>query len=141
MADSINYQLAKFVASYGKVSQLPIPSLIQMVMLATACFIIMLCRVPPEKFASGSVFRSGLIGGGGVVGIAWCTGTGFALHTKLRADGFSGIAQSAPFVFCVAAFLASSVIFSPTVSTTIMMPLGLKFGLPPEFLIGPWACC
>ena len=37
----------------GKVSQLPIPSLIQMVMLATAFFIIMLCRVPPEKFASG----------------------------------------------------------------------------------------
>ena len=22
-----------------------------------------------------------------------------------------------------------------------MMPLGLKFGLPPEFLIGTWACC
>ncbi len=25
MADSINYQLAKFVASYGKVSQIPSP--------------------------------------------------------------------------------------------------------------------
>lgn len=125
----------------GKVSQLSIPSLIQMVMLATAFFIIMLCRVPPEKFASGSVFRSGLIGVVGVFGIAWCTGTFFDLHTKLLADVFSGIAQSAPFVFCVAAFLASSVIFSPTVSTTIMMPLGLKFGLPPEFLIGTWACC
>ena len=125
----------------GKVSQLSIPSLIQMVMLATAFFIIMLCRVAPEKFASGSVFRSGLIGVVGVFGIAWCTGTFFDLHTKLLADVFSGIAQSAPFVFCVAAFLASSVIFSPTVSTTIMMPLGLKFGLPPEFLIGTWACC
>ena len=112
-----------------------------MVMLATAFFIIMLCRVPPEKFASGSVFRSGLIGVVGVFGIAWCTGTFLDLHTKLLADVFSGIAQSAPFGFCVAAFLASSVIFSPTVSTTIMMPLGLKFGLPPEFLIGTWACC
>ena len=25
--------------------------------------------------------------------------------------------------------------------STIMIPLGLKFGLPPEFLVGTWACC
>ena len=124
-----------------KVSLLPIPSLIQMVMLATAFFIIILCRVPSDKFASGSVFRSGLIGVVGVFGIAWCTGTFFDMHTKLLSDLFSVLAQDAPFLFCVAAFFASSVIFSPTVSTTIMMPLGLKFGLPPEFLIGTWACC
>lgn len=125
----------------GRTSTLPIPSLIQMVMLACGLFIIVACKIPPHKFADGSVFRAGLIGVVGVFGIAWCTGTFFDLHTKLLADVFSGIAQSAPFVFCVAAFLASSVIFSPTVSTTIMMPLGLKFGLPPEFLIGTWACC
>ena len=80
-----------------KTTLLPIPNIIQMVMLATAFFIIMLCRVPSAKFASGSVFRSGLIGVVGVFGIAWCTGTFF--------------------------------------------PLGLKFGLPPEFLVGTWACC
>lgn len=125
----------------GKIVTLQIPQLIQMVMLCAAFFIIMLCRVPPEKFASGSVFRSGLIGVVGVFGIAWCTGTFFDLHTQLLADVFSGLAKDAPFVFCLAAFCASSVIFSPTVSTTIMMPLGLKFGLPPEFLIGTWACC
>ena len=39
------------------------------------------------------------------------------------------------------AFFISSIVFSPTVSTTIMIPLGLKFGFPPEFLIGTWACC
>ena len=50
----------------GKISQLPIPSLIQMVMLATALVIIVVCKVPSDKFASGSVFRSGLIG---VVGV------------------------------------------------------------------------
>lgn len=127
--------------SGDKVTQLPIPNLIQMVMLATAFVIIMVCKVPSEKFASGSVFRSGLIGVVGVFGIAWCTGTFFDSHTQVLSDAFSGIASSAPFLFCVAAFCVSTVIFSPTVSTTIMMPLGLKFGLPPEFLIGTWACC
>ena len=125
----------------GKTALLPIPSLIQMVMLSTAFFIILLCRVPSDRFASGSVFRSGLIGVVGVFGIAWCTGTFFDQHTQVLAGVFSSLAQNAPFLFCIAAFCVSSVIFSPTVSTTIMMPLGLKVGLPPEFLIGTWACC
>ena len=124
-----------------KVSQLPIPSLIQMVMLATAFVIILLCRVPSHKFASGSVFRSGLIGVVGVFGIAWLTGTFFDQHTKMLSDVFSSAAQEAPWLFCIVAFCLSTVIFSPTVSTTIMMPIGLKLGLPPEFLVGTWACC
>lgn len=46
----------------GKISTLPIPSLIQMIMLAFGLFIIVFCKVPSSKFASGSVFVSGLIG-------------------------------------------------------------------------------
>ncbi|MFR6359318.1 MAG: anaerobic C4-dicarboxylate transporter family protein [Sutterella wadsworthensis] len=78
-----------------KTTLLPIPNIIQMVMLATAFFIIMLCRVPSAKFASGSVFRSGLIGVVGVFGIAWCTGTFFDQH-KVLADA-AGLAKDAPF--------------------------------------------
>ena len=37
----------------GKISTLPIPSLIQMVMLAFGLFIIVFCKVPSSKFASG----------------------------------------------------------------------------------------
>lgn len=48
----------------------PDPSLIQMVMLATASLIIFFCCVPPHKFATGSVFRSGLVGVVGAFGIA-----------------------------------------------------------------------
>ena len=97
--------------------------------------------MPSHKFASGSVFRSGLIGVVGVFGIAWLTGTFFDQHTKMLSDVFSSAAQEAPWLFCIVAFCLSTVIFSPTVSTTIMMPIGLKLGLPPEFLVGTWACC
>lgn len=37
----------------GKISTLPIPSLIQMIMLAFGLFIIVFCNVPSSKFASG----------------------------------------------------------------------------------------
>lgn len=120
---------------------LPVPSLIQMVILATACFIILCCKVPPYKFASGSVFRAGLIGVVGVFGIAWCTSTFFDANTEIITGFFSDVATRYPFLFCLAAFGMSTIIFSPTVTTTIMVPLGLKFGFSPEFLIGTWACC
>ena len=61
----------------GRTSTLPIPSLIQMVMLACGLFIIVACKIPPHKFADGSVFRAGLIGVVGVFGISWLTGTFF----------------------------------------------------------------
>ena len=125
----------------GKLTQLPIPSLIQMVMLGTASLIILICRVPSHKFASGSVFRSGLIGVVGVFGIAWLTGTFMDEYSKVISSLFESIASDMPFLFCVAAFLVSSVVFSPTVSTMIMVPLGIKCGLSPDFLIGTWACC
>ena len=125
----------------GKISQLPIPSLIQMVMLATALIIIVVCKVPSDKFASGSVFRSGLIGVVGVFGISWLTGTFFDTHKDVFVHYFSNIASSSPIIFCVVCFCFSSVIFSPTVSTTILMPIGLALGLPPQLLIGTWASC
>ncbi len=125
----------------GRTVLLSIPNLIQMVMLATGFFIIIACRIPPYKFADGSVFRAGLIGVVGVFGIAWCTGTFLDAHTAVISNAFTYIAQQTPFLFCFAAFAVSTIVFSPTVTTTIMIPLGLKCGLPPEFLIGTWACC
>ena len=125
----------------GKISQLPIPSLIQMVMLATALIIIVVCKVPSDKFASGSVFRSGLIGVVGVFGISWLTGTFFDTHKDVFVHYFSDIASSSPIIFCVVCFCFSTVIFSPTVSTTILMPIGLALGLNPQLLVGIWASC
>ncbi len=125
----------------GVTKLLSVPNIIQMVMLATGCFIILFCKLPSYKFANGSVFRAGLIGVVGVFGIAWCTNTFFDVNTSILTTFFSGIANDYPFLYCVIAFFISSIIFSPTVSTTIMIPLGLKFGFSPEFLIGTWACC
>ena len=125
----------------GKISQLPIPSLIQMVMLATALVIIVVCKVPSDKFASGSVFRSGLIGVVGVFGISWLTGTFFDTHKDVFVHYFSDIASSSPIIFCIVCFCFSTVIFSPTVSTTILMPIGLALGLSPQLLVGIWASC
>ena len=87
--------LPTWTSAAGKVSTLPIPSLIQMVMLACALFIILVCKVPSNKFADGSVFRAGLIGVVGVFGISWLTGTFFDAYSPQFIALFTAAAGAA----------------------------------------------
>lgn len=114
----------------GKISTLPIPSLIQMVMLAFGLFIIVFCKVPSSKFASGSVFVSGLIGVVGVFGVSWLTGTFFEAYKTLFVGLFTDMAQSTPMLFGVVLFCFSAVILSPSATTAALMPLGVSIGIP-----------
>lgn len=119
----------------GNLKRLSTPMLIQMVMLATACFIILKCKVPSDQLAVGSVFRAGLIGVVGVFGVGWMTGTFFDAYKPEFVALFSDMVQTAPLLFGVVLFCFSAVIFSPSVTVAALMPLGVALGIPPEVLI------
>lgn len=89
----------------GKVSTLPIPSLIQMIMLAFGLFII-------------------------VFGVSWLTGTFFEAYKPLFVGLFTDMAQSTPMLFGVVLFCFSAVILSPSATTAALMPLGVSIGIP-----------
>lgn len=127
--------LPTWTSAAGKVSTLPIPSLIQMVMLACALFIILVCKVPSNKFADGSVFRAGLIGVVGVFGISWLTGTFFDAYSPQFIALFKTMAESTPLLFGVVLFLFSAVILSPSATVVALMPLGAAIGIDPLFLV------
>ncbi len=127
--------LPHWTAASGKVSTLPIPSLIQMVMLACALFIIVICKVPSNKFADGSVFRAGLIGVVGVFGISWLTGTFFDAYHDQFVALFKTMAESTPLLFGVVLFLFSAVILSPSATVVALMPLGAAIGIRPLLLV------
>ncbi|WP_110954984.1 anaerobic C4-dicarboxylate transporter family protein [Anaerosinus massiliensis] len=119
----------------GVMQRLSTPMLIQMLMLATACFIILNGKLPADKLAAGSVFRAGLIGVVGVFGVGWMTGTFFDAYKPEFISLFSGMVQTAPLLFGIVLFCFSAVIFSPSVTVASLMPLGLSLGIPPEILI------
>ena len=119
----------------GKTVVLSTPMLIQMVMLACALFIIIFAKVPSDKFASGSVFRSGLIGVVGVFGISWMTGTFFNAYQPFFETTFEGMVESAPMMFGLILFCFSAVIFSPSATVSALMPLGAAMGIPPALLV------
>lgn len=119
----------------GKMVPLATPALIQMVMLAAALFIIIFSKVPSDKFASGSVFRSGLIGVVGVFGISWMTGTFFDAYRPLFEEMFKHMVESWPMLFGLILFCFSAVIFSPSATVAALMPLGVAMGIPPALLV------
>nr|WP_086939850.1 anaerobic C4-dicarboxylate transporter family protein [Thaumasiovibrio occultus] len=119
----------------GKTVVLSTPMLIQMVMLATALFIIVFAKVPSDKFASGSVFRSGLIGVVGVFGISWMTSTFFDAYKVFFSTTFEGMVATAPMAFGLILFCFSAVIFSPSATVSALMPLGAAMGIPPGLLV------
>lgn len=119
----------------GKMVPLATPALIQMVMLAAALFIIIFSKVPSDKFASGSVFRSGLIGVVGVFGISWMTGTFFDAYRPLFEELFKHMVESWPMLFGLILFCFSAVIFSPSATVAALMPLGAAMGIPPALLV------
>lgn len=119
----------------GKTTMLSIPMLIQMIMLAVGLFIIICCKVPADKFASGSVFRAGLIGVVGVFGISWLTGTFFDAYHDMFVGMFKTMAETTPLLFGVVLFLFSAVILSPSATVAALMPLGVAIGINPYVLV------
>lgn len=124
----------------GKTKVLDIPSLIQMVMLAAALFIILICKVPTNKFADGSVFRAGLIGVVGVFGISWLTGTFFNAYDAGFISMFKSMAETEPLLFGVVLFFFSAVILSPSATVAMLMPIGAAIGIHPLLLIAMYPC-
>ena len=113
-----------------------VPTLLQIMMLATGAIIMVVCRVPRDKLDSGSVFKSGLIGAVGILGISWMTDTFFATHLKFITDVFAQTLIQYPMIFGAMLFVTSMVLYSPAATAVALMPIGVSLGLPAEVLIG-----
>ncbi len=133
--------LPKFTDGVGKVTRLGIPHMVQMVMLAVGCLIMVISKVPAKKLADGSVFRAGLIGMAAVFGISWLTGTFFNTYKPVFVAEFGTLIQELPILFALAMFFLSSVLFSQGATTTALMPLAIGLGLLPADCVWMFLAC
>ena len=105
-------------------------------MLATGAIIMVACRVPRDKLDSGSVFKSGLVGAVGILGISWMTDTFFGTHLDFITDVFAQTLIQHPMLFGAMLFVTSMVLYSPAATAVALMPIGVSLGLPAEVLVG-----
>lgn len=113
-----------------------VPTLLQIMMLATGAIIMVACKIPRDKLDSGSVFKAGLVGAVGILGISWMTDTFFATHLKFITDVFSETLITYPMLFGAMLFVTSMVLYSPAATAVTLMPIGVSLGLSPEILVG-----
>lgn len=118
-----------------KVVKLSVSEMMQIVMLAVACIMMVCCKIPPSKAVSGSVFRSGMTGVIAVFGIAWFTGTFFAQYSSLFTATFGEVLSSMPFLFLIALIVLAALLMSQGSTTATVMPLGVTLGIAPAFLV------
>lgn len=111
------------------------PQAIEIVMLTVAGLIIIFCKVNVSKVMGGNVFQAGMMAVIGIFGIAWMGDTFFAAHKTALIANLSGIASSAPWIFAIALFFLSVLLYSQAATTSALMPVGVTLGIPAPFLI------
>lgn len=116
-----------------RVERMGIPTTLQIIMLTTACIIMIVCRIPPSKLDSGSVFKAGLVGVVAIFGLSWMMSSFFEAWRELFNTAFHGFQD--PIVFGIIMFGLSAVIYSPAATAVALLPAGVLMGYPTETLI------
>lgn len=111
------------------------PVIIEILML-TAAAVIMLCgRIDGISPTRGSVFIAGMQAVIAIFGIAWLGDTFIHGNMEVLSGGLKGLVNEMPWLFCVALFVMSILLYSQAATVRAVMPLGVALGLNPWLLI------
>ncbi|MDV2426566.1 MULTISPECIES: anaerobic C4-dicarboxylate transporter [Corynebacterium] len=117
---------------------LSIAILLQILMLSAAAIMVAVTNVKVGAIATSSIAKTGLIAIVGIFGLAWLGLTVIQANEELIVGGLEGMVTKYPWMFAVALFACSIVLFSQASTTRTLMPLGLSLGLGPAMLTGMW---
>lgn len=119
----------------GKLIPLDMPSIIEIIMLSTSALILIICRIDGIKAVQGSVFSAGMQAVIAIFGIAWMGDTFIAGNLSSLTSSIEGVVQSMPWLFGVALFVMSILLYSQAATIRAVLPLGIALGISPWMLI------
>ena len=120
--------------SFGGVP-LGMPSLIEMLMLSTAAIILLLTGTDGMKAVKGSVFSAGMQAVVAIFGIAWMGDTFINGNITTLVGSIEHVVNDMPWLFGLALFAMSILLYSQAATVRAIMPLGIALGLHPMLLI------
>lgn len=119
----------------GQVTMLNMPSIIEIIMLSTAAVILLVCRIDGIKAVQGNIFPAGMQAVIAIFGIAWMGDTFIAGNLELLKGSIEQVVQSMPWLFGVALFVMSILLYSQAATIRAVVPLGIALGISPLLLI------
>ena len=117
----------------GKVMDMP--SLIEILMLSAAAIILIVTRTDGIKATQGSVFPAGMQAVIAIFGIAWMGDTFLQGNMAQLTFSIEGIVRQMPWLFGVALFVMSILLYSQAATVRAIVPLGIALGISPMMLI------
>lgn len=109
--------------------------IIEILMLSAAAIILLATRTDGIKAVQGSVFSAGMQAVVAIFGIAWMGDTFIAGNMAELKGSIEQTVTAMPWLFGVALFLMSILLFSQAATVRALLPLGLALGISPYMLI------
>lgn len=109
--------------------------IIEVLMLGAAALILLVTRTDGLKAAQGSVFSAGMQAVVAIFGIAWMGDTFIAGNMAELKGSIEQVVTEMPWLFGIALFVMSILLFSQAATIRALLPLGISLGISPLMLI------
>ena len=123
-----------FTVGTEKVS-MQMSHIIEVLMLTASAFILLFTKTDGIKAAQGSVFSAGMQAVVAIFGIAWMGDTFIAGNMTELKGSIEHIVTQMPWLFGLALFVMSILLFSQAATIRALLPLGIALGISPYMLI------
>ena len=110
-------------------------AIIEILMLSAAALILLLTKANGIKAAQGSVFSAGMQAVVAIFGIAWMGDTFLQGNMAELKGSIEGLVTQMPWLFGIALFVMSILLYSQAATVRAFMPLGIALGIAPYLLI------
>ena len=109
--------------------------IIEILMLTAAGLILLVTRTDGLRAAQGSVFQAGMQAVVAIFGIAWMGDTFINGNMAALKGSVEHLVAQMPWLFGIALFVMSILLFSQAATVRALLPLGISLGISPAVLI------
>lgn len=119
----------------GEMVHMGMPQTIEVVMMAMSAVILLVGKAKAQDAVKGNVFGAGMNAMVSIFGIAWMGDTFFNGNLEFFKAHIAEIVTEYPFLFAVALFFMSIMLFSQAATVRTLYPLGIGLGITPLALV------
>lgn len=119
----------------GELHHVSMPEIIEIIMMTTAAFILLVSKANVQDAVRGNVFAAGINALVAIFGIAWMGDTFFNGNLEFFKGHIASIVTQYPFLFATALFIMAIMLFSQAATVRTLYPLGIGLGISPLALV------
>lgn len=119
----------------GELHRVSMPETIEIIMMSIAALILLVGKAHVGEAVKGNVFGAGMNAMVSIFGIAWMGDTFFRGNLEFFKGHIANVVAQYPFLFTIALFLMSIMLFSQAATVRTLYPLAIGLGIHPMALV------